>query len=627
MHINFKSVELFNFMSVGYGKVELSEQGYVSIIGVNNNPQDNAKSNGSGKSTIIEAIVYALTGETVRGTNDVINRILNQGCKVILDFSVDSTNYKLVRTKEDKELGTNLKIYVNGEDKSGKGIRDSQHILEEYLPDLTPELIGSVIILGQGLPNKFSNNTPSGRKAVLEKLSKSDFMIDDIKDKISNRKIELSNELRKVEDEILADSSKQSILENKLVNLKNDKALLDASANIDYDTDIKKYEEQLDLYENTKIDLEYKVADYQNKIDIKLKEYQDWVGAVQSNILSESAHIEDNEGLTDINNVIRQNELYISSKEQEIIKLENIKDVCPTCGQHLPDVHKVDTTKLKEDLQFAKDENCKIIEHKKQIQEIVNNKIQVLKDSLNSTTEKIKNEGSKLREEFNTLNNQLQNYIIEINNIKLNLDKIKLNKENYEKQSKTIDTDIQTTEDEIKTFSEKILYNNIGKDNINKHLEVISKMNTFATRDFRGYLLSEIISFIDLKLKEYSLEMFGHNNITFEQSGNNLNISYLDKDYESLSGGEKQKIDILIQFALRDMLVKHLGFNSNLLVLDEVFDNLDIISCQKVIDLITNKLNDIESIFVITHHAEDLSIPSDRQIIVVKNEQGISEIQ
>ena len=71
------------------------------------------------------------------------------------------------------------------------------------MPDITSQLIGSVIILGQGLPFKFSSNTPSGRKEMLEKLSKSDFMIQDIKLRIDKRLTELNNKIRENEDSTL----------------------------------------------------------------------------------------------------------------------------------------------------------------------------------------------------------------------------------------------------------------------------------------------------------------------------------------------------------------------------------------------------------------------------------------
>ena len=149
---------------------------------------------------------------------------------------------------------------------------------------------------------------------------------------------------------------------------------------------------------------------------------------------------------------------------------------------------------------------------------------------------------------------------------------------------------------------------------------------TIATRDFRGFLLSELINYISVRAKEYSQEIFETDKIDFKLDGNNIYIGYNDKEYENLSGGEKQKVDLIVQFSIRDMLTKYLNFSSNILVLDEVFDNLDSIGCQKVINLISTKLSDIESIFIITHHNQELDIPADREIVVVKNQNGISEI-
>ena len=99
----------------------------------------------------------------------------------------------------------------------------------------------------------------------------------------------------------------------------------------------------------------------------------------------------------------------------------------------------------------------------------------------------------------------------------------------------------------------------------------------------------------------------------------------MNKAYENLSGGEKQKIDLIIQFSIRDMLSSHLNFTSNILVLDEVFDGLDTTGCNRVIDMISN-LSDVKNVFIVTHR-KDLSIPSDKELIVVKSSAGITEMR
>mgnify|MGYP003294812544 CR=1 FL=1 len=167
MKILFQSIHIENFLSIGNATIELNDSGYTLVNGINQNPDDSAKSNGSGKSTIFDAIVYSLTGETIRGSKDVVNIHGNDGALVELNFVVGHDEYKIIRTKDHSKYKTNLKIYINGEDKSGKGIADSKKLLAEYLPDLTSSLLGSVIVLGQGLPQRFTNNSPAGRKEVL----------------------------------------------------------------------------------------------------------------------------------------------------------------------------------------------------------------------------------------------------------------------------------------------------------------------------------------------------------------------------------------------------------------------------------------------------------------------------
>ena len=70
-----------------------------------------------------------------------------------------------------------------------------------------------------------------------------------------------------------------------------------------------------------------------------------------------------------------------------------------------------------------------------------------------------------------------------------------------------------------------------------------------------------------------------------------------------------------------------MNFSSNILFLDEIFDGLDSQGCDKVLNLISNKLHDIESVFIISHHGNEINIPYDNEIIVMKNKDGVSTIK
>ena len=188
--IQFKKIVIHNFGSYGHTELELQNRGFCLVSGQNNYIKDNALSNGSGKSMLWSAICYALTGETINGIkNNLKNVNIDEpDCWVQLDFLYHKDLFSLIRTITPK---SDLKVFKNDVDLSGKGIRESEKKLQELLPELTKDLIASTIIIGQGMPNKFSSFSPSGRKELLEKLTKSDFMIEDIKTRIAARQQDL----------------------------------------------------------------------------------------------------------------------------------------------------------------------------------------------------------------------------------------------------------------------------------------------------------------------------------------------------------------------------------------------------------------------------------------------------
>lgn len=626
MRLQFKNIDIHNFFSIGNANVKLDDNGFVLIKGINNCPSDSASSNGSGKSSIMEAIIFCLTGSTSKGTKDVVNKYTSGGTKVTLEFAIDDKEYKVTRCKDDAKFGTNLFIYINGENKSGKGIRDSEKILQECLPDVTAELLGGVVLLGQGLPQRFTNNTPSGRKEVLEKLSKSDFMIADIKDKLSKRKEQLNQDVNSVDNDIATLNGKKSMLEVNLSKLKSDKALLD-------NTDIADIESRITLLQNHIVELmknkeifELKQSSLQKQVDTALDDYANFSKKLDNNYNHEYNHLEEKYDISNKKILLDDLKSKIKQQENEISKLESIKDICPTCHQKLPDVHKVDTTKLHEELQLMKDRYNVCKQDFDLTNEKLNEEALKLKESLYKDLDEIKVEGQQLRKQLNETIDEVQKYNKEINNNGFEVNKLKLNLDNVQKQSQTIDTNIAECENSLKSIIEEILYNNKKKEDIQAHLEIVSKMMTYATRDFRGFLLSNLIMYIEDRAKIYCGDVFGTDNIKFKLDGNNILIGYLDKSYEALSGGEKQKVDLIVQFAIRDMLSQYLGFSSNILALDEVFDGLDAPSCQRVVDMIAKRFEDVSSIFIITHHDAELSIPYDKQIIIRKNENGVSEI-
>ena len=624
MTIKFLKLRLHHFLSFDDSTIDLMDKGYCLVRGVNRNPKDFAKSNGAGKSTIFNAISYALTGETLQGLkSNLANIYFDDGCWVELTFEVNGKEYILMRSKDDKTLGTNLKITIDGEDKSGKGIRESQALLDQYLPELTSELIGSTILIGQGMPMKFTSNSPSGRKEVLEHLSQSDFMIQDIKERINKRITELSTRTREVEDSLLR---LETLDETYQVQLKSHQEEF-----------INKFTQPIDfksLIENLNQEKEHINADIRNcneslkTISTKQEESNNKLFDVtkQKEDLVNKYFNEHQQATKEFNESKTQLTNKIYALSQEITRLKNIKDVCPTCGQKIPGAIKQDTAKQEEELnelqQKLKNLNDEIELDNKDYQDVllkINNKFD---DSIKQLQQANLDNSQEVRA-INSRASTLQNKLEEISS---KLGEVANSEKFYnENKSKLLDT-IQTLKDKLEELSKNEEIETKAKELLSEHNEVISKMNTIVKRDFRGFLLKNIIDYINTKAKEYSSQIFGCDEINFELDGNDINIAFCGKDYENLSGGEKQRVDLIVQFAIRSFMCQFLNFSSNILVLDEIFDALDSESCDRVINFITNELKDIESVFIISHHDSELSIPYDSQLIVEKNDLGVSHV-
>ena len=240
MRVEFLNLHIHHFLSFDDSRIDLNNKGYCLIKGINKNPKDAARSNGAGKSTIANAISFALLGETLSGLKSNLSNIyFDDGCYVELEFNIDGSHYKLLRSKDDSTYGTNLKIYVNHEDKSGKGIRESQALLDELLPDLTRELVGSVILLGQGLPDKFTSNSPSGRKEILEHLSKSDFMIQDLKNRVEERLTKLNSDDRIEDDALLSLDTQKRVYNEQLTQEQGNLTTLEQQNNFDEEIKVR----------------------------------------------------------------------------------------------------------------------------------------------------------------------------------------------------------------------------------------------------------------------------------------------------------------------------------------------------------------------------------------------------
>lgn len=618
--IQFKKITVHNFGSYGHAELELQNRGFCLVSGQNNYVKDNALSNGSGKSFLWSAICYALTGETINGIKTNLKNINTeeQDCFVQLDFLYNKDLFSLVRYITPK---SDLKIFKNDVDLSGKGIRESEKKLQELIPELNKDLIASTIIIGQGMPNKFSSFSPSGRKELLEKLTKSDFMIEDLKERIRNRSVELSTKVREFEDSLLANRTQ---LNGYLTSLENIKQAIAQRQRPNFDVLIAEKQKQISILQQELTTAEQTISLLEQKIE-QINQQLIAISDEKAKVSGEelSAYTASYTKLVGEKTSI---ELDIVNLEKEITKLKAIVDTCPTCGQHLPNVHKPDTSaqeSLLAERKVLKQQTLDNIarcenQHKEYVAQInaaFNDEISALNTSLTSA-----------RNELTTHKTSAGQVKFAIDKENTDYNKLVYDKQNWDNFTANQQAEIARLEQEIARLTNLVAITSLSKDDLDQRINIVKKMDSLIRRDFRGYLLTNIINYIDNKAKDYCSIVFGTRELSLALNGNALDITYCGKAFDGLSGGEKQRVDLILQLAIRDLLTSYLGLNANILVLDEVTDFLDKKSCQAVMQLLEKELNTVESVFIISHHAEELALPVDSEVKVVKNELGISEL-
>lgn len=657
--IEFGEVKIHNFMSIGEANVNLATGGFTLISAVNNRVEDSAKSNGSGKSSIGESIVWVLTGETIRGHKEVVNRYTEGNCLVELFFSYKGHKWAIKRSMS-RSKEKSLEIVKDGLVMPSKGYRDACEVLSKELPELTFKFLNSVVILGQGLPGRFTNNSPSGRKAVLEELTNADYMINHVKEGIKNRAETLNNSLRISQDKKLSDSAQKSTLE-KTLEVAKDK--LDQLRAFDVDSE----KERLNLLMEQgkeEADKNSKLASVQDEVRLAVEEKLNKINKVNEEYNSQIREVENllrSDLQLKVKEIYGQRDIELETVNLEKIKLDQeIREVgellehnkaitsggiCKTCGQKLPSANADQIEKAKKEiskLEFEKSEISKkltkIADDRSEISEKYKDLVLTVEvntgNEISLKTGKFKAERDK----------ELEQIEVELASLRSKAEKISILLKdssnrlvNLRSEYKLLSSNISRNEtdlvsyqntvgqymEQIKGFTESIEQEEEKIIDCQERLKVVKQMETFTSRDFRGILLEEVIQRLDLILKGYSEKVYGNTLTKFYQEGNSIIVEFDGKEYESLSGGEQQKINVLLQLSLRDLIIEIAGVTGSFLLLDEVFDGLDYQGCEKMISLFQTIDT---SVFVITHHQE-LDIPYDYQLTVIKDESGIASIQ
>ena len=545
--IIFKKIRWKNFLSTGnlFTEIDLSLNQMTCVSGAN----------GSGKSTFLDALTFVLFGKAFRNINkpQLVNSIIRKDLVVELEFSIHDNNYKIIRGIKP----TVFEVYVNDDllNQSSE-MKDYQEILEKSILKFNYKSFCQVVILGSASFVPFMQLPAAQRRSIIEDLL--DLQIFTTMNVLLKDKVQDNNDL------IIDNKNKQAIVEAK-IKMSNEHL-----KEIQFNNEMYIREKNVAL-----LDLKDKRV---RSTGLKLH-YNDEI-SIKSNALQALGNIDSlSFRLESMRELRTKMELKVASLSKDV-KFFTDNDSCPTCKQKI-----------------SSEFSCEIVEHRK-------GEISTVEDGLESLAEK-----------YQKINNEL----VVLLDIDKECDALRSKVHEESLVIRMLDDRITSIEDEIANISNKTKeISGVRVAELEKELLVISNEYNILQEDrqvlsaasillkdggIKTRIVNQYIPIINKMINKYlsEFDLFVEFNLD-EQFNEIIRSRHRDEfSYSSFSEGEKQKIDLSILFAWRSIARFRNSLNTNLLILDEVFDSsLDGDSAEDLLKILTS-VSEQSNVFVISH--------------------------
>ena len=544
--IKFKKIKWKNFLSTGdqWTEINFQKRNTTLIIG----------SNGAGKSTVLDALTFVLFNKPFRKItkSQLVNTVNEKDCRIEIQFSVGTREYRVVRGIKPSIfeiwVGDNM---LN----QSAAANDQQKYLESNILKLNYKSFTQIVVLGSSSFIPFMQLSAPNRREVIEDLL--DIRI------FSAMNSVVKDKLRHLRDDI-------KILELRKENL-TDKVSMQ-----------KKFIEEIES---------------RGKQDIKEKvEKKDKFG---SEIITLTTQ---NESLNDSVSGLNQKQEKVTGASKTLLKLNNLKGkmsnkvstltkehkfftdnvTCPTCTQNIEESFRLN----------------RIAE--------VETKAKELQDGYKELQFKIKSEQER-ELQFNTLSKEITklNNDISQNNTKIS---------GFQRQISDLESEIQTLTDQLanrNTEHEKLTE---LREQLNTTFdELVEKKEELSYKDYvynllkdggvKTKIIKKYLPLINKQVNRYLQMMDFYINFKLNEEFSETVESPIHEDfsYASFSEGEKMRIDLALLFTWREVAAYKNSTNTNLLIMDEVFDSsLDGTGTDEFLKIIRFVIKDA-NIFVISH--------------------------
>ena len=547
--IIFKYVRWKNLLSTGnqFTEIQLDRNSTTLIIG----------ENGSGKSTILDALCFGLFGKPFRGCNkpQLLNSVNMSGCLVEVDFKIGTKSFKVIRGIKPNVF----EIYISGKMyNQDANSRDYQKYLEQQILKLNYRSFTQVVILGSSAFIPFMQLRARQRRDVVEDIL--DIQIFSIMNILIRQKLkDITDHMRDVNYNLDLTTEKITLQENYIEDIKKNKDNI--------------LQEKIELISGNEEEV-YKRTEEINKL-------QELSETSMESIGDENTVVDKINKLKGINERLKEKR---SSTNKYIEFFEN-NDDCPTCEQHIDETFKTN---------MIVDKQGEYEKYSTGIDELVVelDKTQERHDAIQGIIKQIRENDAHVGSltfsitEMEKFNATLQSEIEELQSGDVSksdfkkLEKLKRSLKSFEKQKEGLRVE-QTYSEAARNM---LMDTGIKTKIIKQYLPIMNKLiNTYLTA---------MEFYVNFTLNE-----------NFEET---IKSRYRDEfTYDSFSEGEKMRIDLALLFTWRAVAKLKNSTNTNLLILDEIFDSsLDSSGTDEFLKIL-NTL-DGENVFVISHKQDVL---------------------
>jgi len=583
MSIKFKTITIKNFLS--YGKnpttINLDRPGDTTFV-VGQDLDDTStgiKGNGVGKTTILNAIVFAVYNKPVSNIamENLVNNINKKDMEVTVEFEKDGKTYTIKRVRKGKQ-GASVYLYEGKENKTPSSIKSTTEKIEEII-GVPYELFVRIVAFSANhkpfLDLPVSHATQANQKDIIEEL----FEIKILSTRAESLKEEIKLTLADIK------LQKAHIDQLKEEHARHNKMIENAKVRVDNWGDENKLEQEniakkLQKMEGIDIDKQHKLHEFKDQLEQKIQEK-----------LSKQRELE-----REVKNLVKTKKE--ASNEIGVL----VKKECPYCKQSY------------------KNNEWKIMEKQDEIK-IADTNLIALSDKL----ERLYISIEKLNQNKKEIEDKIQ-----VDNIKELID-IRSKQAQYEDRLEHLKKETNPHIDNLTELKETKL-EPIDTSKIDAleddllHQQFLLKSLTKKDSFVRKKLLNNKIPFLNNRLAKY-IEILGLSQKVVFTEDMTVNISRFGRkiDFGNLSNGQRARLNFALSLAFRDML-ENIHGKINVYMLDEVLDvGLDTIGVTSAARLLKRKARDENLSIYIISHKDELSNEFDSKMIV-KMDKGFSYI-